>query len=351
MGGLFVHNAENNATTQAAALGLSVSTSVYGLTVPIIFGATRVPGNMIWYGDFTAKPQYTQVSTGKGGGGNQSTQTGYAYTASFMLGIGEGPIVGINAVWNDGVLDTTDVFSIFTGGAAQTAWGYLTTLDPTKALPYRNLAYIAAAKYDLGSSASLPQLTFEVYGKGYGTSIAGIPDVDPGFIITEIMTNPRYSAGFPAANIGTWTSYKAYCIANGFLFSPAYDSAKSAASIITDLLALTNSEAYFSEGLLKITPYGDTSITANGYTYTANITPIYELGDDAFVDTGSADPVLIERGSQADAYNQIDIECLAACRTNDKETGHKQVLGLSFYVHFSSRKPYPALQGSWRDEP
>ena len=33
---------------------------------------------------------------------------------------------------------------------------------------------------------------------------------------------------------------------------------------------------------------------------------------------------------------------LAACRTNDKETGHRQVLGLSFYVHFSSRKPYQA---------
>ena len=31
---------------------------------------------------------------------------------------------------------------------------------------------------------------------------------------------------------------------------------------------------------------------------------------------------------------------LAACRTNDKETGHKQVLGLSFYVHFSSRPPH-----------
>ena len=36
------------------------------------------------------------------------------------------------------------------------------------------------------------------------------------------------------------------------------------------------------------------------------------------------------------------LEYLAACRTNDKETGHKQVLGLSFYVHFSSRKLYQA---------
>ena len=308
MAGLFNHTPSNNSSVQPAALGLSVSTSVYGLTLPVIYGATRVPGNMIWYGAFTATPQYTQSSSGKGGG-SQKTQTGYGYTASFTLGICEGVINSINAVWNNGVLDTTDTFTTFTGGPAQAPWGYLTTLDSTKALAYRNLAYIAAANFNLGSSPSLPQLTFEVYGLGYGTSVTGIPDVDPVFIITDLLTNARYGAGFPAANIGSWTNYKAYCIANGLLFSPVYDTAQTAAQAIEDLLALTNAEAYFSEGLLKITPYGDTAITANGYAFTPNITPIYELGDDAFL-ANASDPVLIERGSQADAYNQIDIECL-----------------------------------------
>ena len=60
MAGLFVHSSSNNAATTPAALGISVSTSVYGLTLPIIYGATRVPGNMIWYGAFTAEAQYTQ---------------------------------------------------------------------------------------------------------------------------------------------------------------------------------------------------------------------------------------------------------------------------------------------------
>ena len=313
MAGLFSHPASNNASQQAAALGLSVSTSVYGLTLPIIYGATRVPGNMIWYGAFTATPQYSQSSSGKGGG-SQTTQTGYGYTSSFTLGMCEGPITSINTVWNNGVVDTTDTFTTFTGSPSQSPWGYLSTLDSTKALAYRNLAYIAAANYNLGNTASLPQLTFEVYGLGYGSSVSGIPDVDPVFIITDILTNARYGAGFPAANIGILTSYKAYCITNGLLFSPAYDTTQTAAKAITELLALTNSEAYFSEGLLKITPYSDTAITANSYTYTPNITPIYELGDDAFVDNGSSDPVLVERGSQADAYNQIDIECLD--RTN-----------------------------------
>jgi hypothetical protein len=317
MAGLFVHSSSNNAATTPAALGISVSTSVYGLTLPIIYGATRVPGNMIWYGAFTAEAQYTQTSSGKGGG-SSTTQTGYSYTASFMLGICEGPINSLNSVWNNGVLDTTDTFTTFTGDSAQSAWGYLTTLDSTKSLTYRNIAYIAAANYALGTSANLPQLTFEVFGHGYGSSVTGLPDVDPVFIINDILTNSRYGAGFPVTNIGTWTAYKAYCIANGLLFSPCYDSAQSAATIISALLALTNSEAYFSEGLLKITPYGDTAVTANGYTYTPNLTPIYELSDDDFVDNGSSDPVSVERGSQADAYNQIDIECLDRSNSYNK---------------------------------
>jgi|GEM_PF-1013885 len=318
MAGLFVHTPSSNSSVQPAALGLSVSTSVYGLTLPVIYGATRVPGNMIWYGAFTATPQYTQSSSGKGGG-SQTTQTGYGYSASFMLGLSEGPINSINAVWNNGVLDTTDTFTTFTGGSSQSAWGYLTTLDSAKSLAYRNVAYIAAANFNLGGSPSLPQLTFEVFGHGYGSSVTAVPDVDTVFIITDLLTNSRYGAGFPSANIGTWTSYKAYCIANGLLFSPSYDTSATAAKAITELLALTNSEAYFSEGLLKITPYGDTAITANGYTYTPNVTPIYELGDDAFLASAS-DPVLIERGSQADAYNQVDIECLDRSNSYNKSS-------------------------------
>ena len=343
MAGLFVHNSSNNSSVPPAALGLSVSTSVYGLTLPVIYGATRVPANMIWYGAFTATPQYTTTSSGKGGG-SQTTQTGYNYTASFMMGLCEGPITSINTVWNNGVVDTTDTFSTFTGSSSQTAWGYITTLDYPKALNYRNLAYIASANYNLGNSPNLPQLTFEVRANGYGSSVSGIPDVDAAYIINDLLTNSRYGAGFPASNLGSWVNYKAYCIANGLLFSPAYSSAQSAATVIQELLTLTNSEAYFSEGLLKITPYGDASVTANGYTYTPNVTPIYDLTDDAFIGTGSSDPILVERGSQTDAYNQIDIECLdrsnsynsTSIRASDQVT--QDVFGLRAMSNISAHQ-------------
>ena len=329
MGGLF-SGGSGSASTPVAETGLSVSTSVYGLTLPVIYGATRVPGNMIWYGDFKSVAQ-TQ-NTGKGGG--NTVITGYTYYASFAIGICEGEIAGINSMWKNGVSapltgtasilsafgkGNVDGFTVFTGAPSQSKWGYLTTFDSFKSLNYNNLSYICTSNYNLGSSATLPEFTFEVFGHGYGSSVTGVPDVDPGFIITDLLTNARYGAGFPAANIGIWTSYKAYCIANGLLFSPSYDTSATAAKAITELLALTNSEAYFSEGLLKITPYGDTAITANGYTYTPNVTPIYELGDDAFLASAS-DPVLIERGSQADAYNQIDIECLDRSNSYNKSS-------------------------------
>lgn len=317
MGGLFVHQNTSNANQQPAALGLSISTSVYGLTVPVVYGATRVPGNMLWYGAFTATPQYTTTSGGKGGGGSQTTQTGYSYSASFSLSLSEGPITSVNAVWSNGVLDTTDTFTLYNGSPTQSKWGYLTTLDSSKSLAYRNIAYIATANYNLGNSLLLPQLTFEVYGHGYGSSVTGIADVDPAYIITDILTNSRYGAGFPAASISNLTQYKNYCIANGLLFSPNYDTAEAAQKVVSDLLSLTNSEAYFSEGVLKITPYGDVAVTANGVTYTPNLTPVYDLGDDCFLSSGDK-PITVTRASQADTYNQIDIECLDRSNSYNK---------------------------------
>ena len=53
-------------------------------------------------------------------------------------------------------------------------------------------------------------------------------------------------------------------------------------SFIQDLMMATNSECVWSSGVLTVVPYGDTSITANGYTYTAPSAPLYSLDDDDF---------------------------------------------------------------------
>ena len=71
------------------------------------------------------------------------------------------------------------------------------------------------------------------------------------------------------------------------------------------------------------------------------------LGSSAYEFTTVMPPSIpnITHGSDGGSSTGIalaGVGALAACRTNDKETGHKQVLGISFYVHFSSRKPYQA---------
>ena len=67
----------------------------------------------------------------------------------------------------------------------------------------------------------------------------------------------------------------------------------------------------WSEGALKIVPYGDDTISGNGATYTPNLTPIYDLNDDDYIVSGPGeDPVNCERKTPADAYNQVQVEYL-----------------------------------------
>lgn len=83
-----------NSETRIEALKLQ--SSAYGVPIPFVWGVTRIPGNMVWYGGFKAVP-YTSTS-GKGGGVKVQNTT-YTYQASVMLGLCQGPITGIRNVW------------------------------------------------------------------------------------------------------------------------------------------------------------------------------------------------------------------------------------------------------------
>src|SRR4051794_6779796 len=83
---------------------LRVQTSAYGGVVPLLFGQNRLPGKLIWYGDFTPIPHTsTQAVGGKGGaGGGQrtQTQTTYTYNAAVAILLGAGPFQGLYNVWD-----------------------------------------------------------------------------------------------------------------------------------------------------------------------------------------------------------------------------------------------------------
>ena len=126
-----------------------------------------------------------------------------------------------------------------------------------------------ATNYQLGQSPALPNFNVEVYGIESGTAPNGV-DANPAAIVTDLLTNPRYGAGFPPASLDNLADYEAYCNAAGLMLAPVYDAQASAAQMLAEIAAVTNSAVVWSSGFLKIVPYGDRplSITFTPITLT-----------------------------------------------------------------------------------
>ncbi|MFA6310592.1 MAG: phage tail protein [Sterolibacterium sp.] len=310
MSGLFGGGGQTIASSETPLAGFNIQTSAFGKPVPLLFGRNRISGNLLWYGDFTAIPHTTSSSAsgGKGGGGITTTNTTYTYQTSFALGLVEGPAAAINAYWVDKEYHAdASVFTKFLGTYSQSAWSYLTSAHPTEALAYRGTAYVAAAAYDLGGSAGLGNHSFDVTGL-LPYAAGTIDGADPRDIITALLTSEHYGSGFPIGYLGNWAQYSAWCVANDVFLSPAYETQQEARQAINDLIQLTNAGIFFGEGLLKIVPFSDTAATAHSVTYTPNVTPVYDLTDDDYLDLEQ--PVRVMRTPNADAYNQVQIEFL-----------------------------------------
>ena len=299
-------------------LSLQVQRSSQGLTLPVIYGRTRVAGNLIWYGDFTTiEHKTTTQQGGKGGGGVKQVDIAYTYEAAVMLALCEGEINGVGRIWRD--KEKFDSLAqlrltLMRGGDEQPLWTHLAQAKhQNQALNYSGTAYLCSPNYELTKSAQIYQHNFEVIGKlGYS---GNIPDANPRDIIRDLLTNQRYGCGFPADSIGDTDRYSNYCRAVGIFLSPAYTEQGEAQRNISELLEQTNSAAVFSQGRLKIVPYGDGNYSGNGAAYVADNKALYDLTDDDFIVSGAEDPVSVERKTNADAFNQVQVEYLD--RDND----------------------------------
>lgn len=325
MGGVFGKGGAAQAQQKPAAAGLQIQTSVLGVPIALIYGATRVAGNLIWYGDFLAIAHTsTPPGGGKGGsvgGGGKggSGSTSFTYQTGVAIALGEGPITGVNSVYtNKAVVTPASLgFTLFTGTYPQTPWGTLTTKFPTQADGYTGVAYLASDPYALGASPTLPNHNFEVFGRLYGTAPNG-KDADPSQVIIDLLTNADYGGGFPSSRIGALSTYQSYVLAAGLWISPGYTAQTSASQMLDEIAKNTNSAFVWTSGQLTLVPYGDTAISANGHAYTPPAAPIYDLDDDDFLPntgaTGSSgtnsDPVLVARKRPADSLNDIKLEFL-----------------------------------------
>lgn len=302
--------AKKSSTNSTVYNGIQVQSSVAGKAITKGWGTHRASANMVWYGAFKAIAQ-TQGSHGGKGGAPKTTT--YTYTASLILGIEAGPIVGIRAVYRDQSIytdgSTTALaqagLSVALGAIGQTPWGYLTTNFPGQAIGYSGLAYVYASDYALGSGGALANHSFEVVTS---IRVVGLDDANPKDIVTDFLGGvPFWVSGL----IADLTDYGNYCLAAGLLLSPVIEDQRTASDFLQEILQATNSDAVMGDGQLKIVPYGDTAMTGNGVTWTPNLTPIYDLSETHFIPPSRGeDPVEVDLSRPADAYNYVQVEFL-----------------------------------------
>jgi hypothetical protein len=317
---------------------IQLQTSSYGLGLAIQYGANRGTGNLIWYANFKAIPHTEKVKAGKSplGGGSYKNTT-YTYSAAVIMALGEGPITRIGKVWKDKEETTLQALglTLFVGNHRQAPWGFAqgynvpanwdreatlgyamraivdgvmekTTPDyVNQTLGYDTTAYLASAAYDLGEQASVPNHSFEIFG--FHPFSDSIPDSNPKDVIVDFLTSGDHGVGMAPGRIGDLTQYSDYCVASGILFSPRVEQVQAASDYLSEWLDITNSDALWSEGKLKILPRGDKTVTGNGVTFVPELQPIYDIILQDLGDDGEG-PLKISRKTPADAFNRIPIE-------------------------------------------
>ena len=142
--------------------GIEIQTSCYGGALPLVYGTTRVAGNLVDYDDFTTIANTQKQSGGISGG--SVTSTTYTYTAGGILALCEGPVSTVVRVWQNGAENTMAYYgiSLMTGARPQSAWGTWATKHPGKAVGYSGMALACNPAWGLGSAATLANYSFEV---------------------------------------------------------------------------------------------------------------------------------------------------------------------------------------------
>jgi hypothetical protein len=296
-----------------------------GSPVHLCYGTQRVTVNLLEFWGFSGK------AGGKGGkglgssGGKKGSNQQFSVNAAF--GLVQGPVSFHDGaghdlrVWANGGI-ATGLAAIglngYTGTDGQAPDPVFQSADTNQpVIAYSGLCYVTGTPIQLGASPALPNLSFEMYGIGAGTAGPGFPnDARPDQIVTDLLTNPRYGAGFPAANLDTTASladWGSYCQAAQLAMSLLLDRQQPAARWLEEIAQLTVSAVVWSGNLLKIVPYGDMALGANGASWTPNLTWQYALTDADFLPwqesaEGGSDPVLLVRTDPAQATNWLSLE-------------------------------------------
>lgn len=220
-------------------------------------------------------------------------------------------------------------------------WKHAAEKFPDQAQTFPGLAYVAGKDVSLDSNASLPTFNFPVVGLcpyfahyGLAAGLSQITDCDPADIVTDLLTNQKHGAAWPATYLADLytgaNSFSAYCRAADIRLSYAIDHQQAAASLLAEIAKTANAALVWSGGVLKIIPYGDEALTgqATGVTYNPTVeasTAGAYLGargtiTDRDFQSDDAGPVHTIRKPKADIYNAVTVEFLNRANAYAPET-------------------------------
>ncbi|HTQ35269.1 MAG TPA: phage tail protein [Stellaceae bacterium] len=325
-----------NAFSNPTLGSLRYNTSQAGSPLFVCYGTQRVPVNLLEFWNFQGQSSGGSAGGGKGLGGSGGKKgANQQFSVDVAFGICQGPVSftgstygsgGNNRIWaNGGIADGLASVGLngYAGNDGQAPDPVFASSDVNQpVIAYSGTCYVTGTPLNLGSSSALPDISFEISGFARGTAGPDFPnDARPDQIVADLLTNARYGAGFPAANLdvsGTLSDWGTYCQSAQLAMSLLLDKQQPAARWLEELAELSVSAVVWSGTLLKIIPYGDQALSANGTSWTPDLTWQYSLGDDDFLpwsnggDSGSTDPVLMTRSDPAQAVNWLSVEYMDA---------------------------------------
>jgi hypothetical protein len=307
---------------------LRYNTSQAGSPIPICYGTQRVSINLL---ELWGPGGGLNQSTSKGGGKGSSTSggkkgsSGASYSVNVAFGVCQGPVSylnsphgfsGYNEVWANGSVAGINKagLNVYAGADGQAPDPVFESSDTnTPVIGYSGTSYVTGTPMQLGSTPALPNISFEITGFEVGTIGTNFPgDANPSSIITDLLTNLRYGAGFPLANLdtaGSLADYANYCQAAGLAMSLLLDRQQPCARWVEEVAELSVSAVVWAGSHLKIIPYGDAPLNDFGATWTPNLTWQYSFTDEDYIDFGQGtDPVTITRSDPSAATNWLSVE-------------------------------------------
>jgi Putative phage tail protein len=111
------------------------------------------------------------------------------------------------------------------------------------------------------------------------------------------------------------SSARAQWTTNNFFISALLDSQTSLMSTIGTWCEAGQVFVAWDEGKLKFIPLVDTTCVANGMTFSPNTTPVIDLDDSDFVQSGNEDPINFKQQPWQNRWNRVNVRW--SVRSND----------------------------------